>query len=301
MRVLILGGEGMLGHKMYQVLNDQFETHVTFRRVDGPWRTYPVYENLEPENSQGGVDALELKTVSQSLESVKPDVVVNCIGIIKQVKEANDPITSLKINSLFPHQLADLCGKLNTRLIHFSTDCVFSGKKGSYLEDDFADADDLYGRTKFLGELNREGCLTIRTSLFGRDFIKKTALLEWFLSNRGGTINGYVNAIFSGFPTQILSGIVRDLIKDYPGLSGLYHISSAPISKYDLLMKINDALDIDVNIEPYTDYVCDRSLDSSKFKSETGYAIPDWDTMISILAEDQTPYDQWRNTNNETI
>jgi len=174
------------------------------------------------------------------------------------------------------------------------TDCVFSGREGHYTEDDIPDAEDLYGRTKLLGEVNREGCLTIRTSIFGRDFAKQSALLEWFLSNRGGRVRGYVNATYTGFPTQVLARIMGDLIADYPDLSGLYHISSDPVSKYDLLVRIRDAMGLDIKIEPYEGFHCDRSLDSSCFQAETGYPIPDWDEMIAELVQDDTPYDEWR-------
>jgi dTDP-4-dehydrorhamnose reductase len=214
MRVLILGGEGMLGHKVFQVLSERLETFATFRHLDGLWNTYPIYENVDSIYTKGGVDVLDFETVVRAFTQVEPDVVINCIGIIKQIDEAKDPIMSINLNSLFPHRLAELCAETKTRMFHLSTDCVFSGRKGYYTEDDFPDAEDLYGRTKLLGEVNREGCLTIRTSIFGRDFTKQSSLLEWFLSNRGGTING---------------------------------------------------------------------------------SIPDWDTMISELAADLTPYDEWRN------
>jgi dTDP-4-dehydrorhamnose reductase len=220
--------------------------------------------------------------------------VVNCIGIVKQVKEAQDPIVSVGLNSLFPHRLAKLCVTTGTRMLHMGTDCVFSGRQGNYTEDDYPDAEDLYGRTKLLGEVNRERCLTIRTSIFGRDFAKQSALLEWFLSHRGGRVRGYVNAIYTGFPTQVLARIMGDLIVEYPSLSGLYHVSSDPISKYDLLVRIRDTMGLDIEIEPYEDFYCDRSLDSSRFRAETGYPVPEWDEMITELAQDDTPYDEWR-------
>jgi dTDP-4-dehydrorhamnose reductase len=295
MRVLVLGGEGMLGHKVFQVLSKRFETFATFRRHNGLWKTYPFYENVNSIYTISGVDVMDFDTVVRAFAQVEPDMVINCIGIVKQIKEAKDPIISLSLNSLFPHRLAELCAETKTRMFHMSTDCVFSGRKGNYTEDDIPDAEDLYGRTKFLGEVNREGCLTIRTSIFGRDFTKQSALLEWFLSNRGGTIKGYKNAIYTGFPTQILARIMGDLIMDYPELSGLYQISSDPISKYELLTRINKAMNLDIEIKPDEEYICDLSLDSSKFRNKTGYSIPDWDTMISELAADLTPYDEWRN------
>jgi dTDP-4-dehydrorhamnose reductase len=294
MRVLILGGEGMLGHKVFQVLSKRFETFATFRDFNGLWRHYPMYADVDPGRTVGGVDVMDFDTVVRAFARIKPDVVVNCIGIIKQLKEAKDPIISINLNSLFPYRLAELCAATGSRMFHMSTDCVFSGRKGNYTEDDIPDAEDLYGRTKLLGEVDREGCLTIRTSIVGRDFAKQSALLEWFLSNRGGRVQGYVNAIYTGFPTQVLARIMGDLIVDYGNLSGLYHVSSEPIDKYSLLVKIRDAMGLDIEIEPYEDLACDRSLDSSCFRGETGYSIPDWDEMIAELAQDDTPYDEWR-------
>jgi len=294
MRVLVLGGEGMLGHKVFQVLSKRFDTFATFQSSNGLWTRYPVYEAVDRSRTIGGVNAMDFNTLIRAFALVKPNVVINCIGIIKQLKEAKDALISISLNSLFPHQLAELCAATGARMLHMSTDCVFSGRKGNYTEDDTPDAEDLYGRTKLLGEVNREGCLTIRTSIFGRDFAKESALLEWFLSNRGGQVRGYVNAIYTGFPTQVLARIMGDLIADHPNLSGLYHVSSEPISKYELLVKIRDAMGLDIEIEPYEDVYCDRSLDSSRFRAETGYPIPDWDEMIAELAQDDTPYDEWR-------
>ena len=294
MRILILGGEGMLGHKVFQVLRGRFETFATFRGFNGLWTHYPMYANVDRSHTIGGVDAMDFDTVIRAFAQVKPDVVINCIGIIKQLKEAKNPLISINLNSLFPHRLAELCVATGVRMLHMSTDCVFTGGKGNYNEDDISDAEDLYGRTKLLGEVNREGCLTIRTSIFGRDFAKQSAFLEWFLSNRRGRVRGYVNAIYTGFPTQVLARIMGDLIADHPNLSGLYHVSSEPISKYDLLVRIRDAMGLDIEIEPHGDFYCDRSLDSSRFRAETGYPIPDWDEMIAELAQDDTPYDEWR-------
>lgn len=298
MRVLIMGGEGMLGHKVFEVMRERFEAFATFRQANGLWREYPMYKDVRPKQTVSGVDAVGFDTVIRSFAQVKPDVVINCIGIVKQVKEAKDPLKGIEINSLFPHRLAELCAAVGARMFHMSTDCVFSGKKGDYTEDDTPDPVDLYGRTKLLGEVDQENCLTIRTSIFGRDFLKSTALLEWFLSNRGGSIQGYTQAIYSGFPTKILAEIIQDLILDYPHLSGLYHIASDPISKYELLVKIREAMDLDIEIHPYEDFQCDRSLNSSKFERETGYVIPDWDRMIIELVEDKTPYNKWREVHN---
>lgn len=294
MRVLILGGEGMLGHKVFQVLSRRFEMFATFHDPAGLWMRYPVYEQIDRGRTLGGVDALNFDSVVRAVALVRPEVVINCIGIIKQIKEAKDPIISIALNSLFPHRLADLCAAAGARMFHMSTDCVFSGQKGHYTEADLPDPEDLYGRTKLLGEVDRPGCLTIRTSILGRDFAKDSALLEWFLSQRGKRIRGYTRAIYTGFPTQVLARIMGDLIAGYPDLSGLYQVASAPISKYDLLVRIRDAIKFDVEIAPDADFANDRSLDASRFIAATGYRIPSWDEMIAELAGDETPYDEWR-------
>jgi dTDP-4-dehydrorhamnose reductase len=292
--VLVLGGEGMLGHKVFDVLSQRFDTVATFLDPRGPWRDFPQYAGLPASRLLGGVDALRFETVVAALERTRPDAVINCVGVIKQLKEASDPVLTITLNSLLPHRLAALCAGLGARLVHPSTDCVFSGRKGGYTEDDPPDPDDLYGRSKLLGEVDRPDCLTIRTSIFGRDFLKQDALLEWFLSNRGGRVRGYRNAIYSGFPTQVLARIIADLLADQPALGGLVQIASLPITKYDLLTRLKDAMDLDIEIEPFDDAPCDRSLSAARFVRATGYRIPSWDEMVAELAADPTPYDAWR-------
>ena len=298
MRVLVLGGEGMLGHKVFEVLSRRFDTFATFLEPDGLWREFPQYAGLPASRLLGGIDALRFETVAAAFEQARPDAVVNCVGIIKQLKEASDPILTITLNSLLPHRLANLCTGRGAgggaRLVHMSTDCVFSGRKGAYTEDDLPDPDDLYGRSKLLGEVDRPGCLTIRTSILGRDFLKQDAFLEWFLSNRGGRVKGYENAVYSGFPTQVLAGIIGDLLADQPALDGLVQIASAPVSKYALLMMLKDAMDLDIEIEPFADPPCDRSLSAARFVAATGYRIPSWAEMVAELVADPTPYDEWR-------
>ena len=297
MKVLVLGGEGMLGHKVFEVLSTRFDTVATFVDPQGPWRDFPQYAGLAPERLLTGVDALRFDTVRTALEQARPDAVINCVGIIKQLKEASDAVLTISLNSLLPHLLADACAKAGARLVHPSTDCVFSGRKGgAYTEDDLPDAEDLYGRSKLLGEVDRPGCLTIRTSIFGRDFLKQSALLEWFLSNRGGRVRGYRNAIYSGFPTQVLARIIGDVLESHPRLSGLVQVASLPITKYDLLVMLREAMSLDIEIEPYDDPPCDRSLSAARFVAATGYTIPSWEEMVSEVAADPTPYDQWRLT-----
>jgi dTDP-4-dehydrorhamnose reductase len=287
----------MLGHKMFEVLSRRFETAATFVDPDGLWRTFPQYVEQPAERLFTGVNATRYETVEAAIERARPDVVVNCVGIIKQVQEASDAVLSITLNSLLPHRLAETCAQAGVRLVHISTDCVFSGQKGgAYTEDDIPDPEDLYGRSKLLGEVDRPGSLTIRTSIFGRDFLKRSALLEWFLSNRGGRVRGYRNAIYSGFPTQVLARIVGDVVERHPALEGLVQVASLPISKYELLEMLREAMALDIEIEPYDDPPCDRSLSAARFVAATGYTIPTWEEMVREVAADPVPYDEWRLT-----
>ena len=294
MRVVILGGAGMLGHKLWQVYRNRFDTWATVRST---YREYARYNLFDRQRLLEGVNAFDFDTVVKALASVRPDVVINCTGIIKQLAAAKDPIVSLTINSLFPHRLANLCRAAGARLIHISTDCVFSGRKGRYTEDDVSDAEDLYGRSKFLGEINGPGCLTLRTSIIGRELQTTNGLVEWFLSNQGGRVRGYTRAIYSGFTTLSLAEIIANVIENYPDLSGVYHVAAEPISKYDLLCLLRDAYGVQVEIEPYAEVQIDRSLDSSRFRAATDFTPPSWSDMIKAMAEDSTPYDEWRTAN----
>jgi dTDP-4-dehydrorhamnose reductase len=297
-RLLILGGDGMLGHKAFQVLGKRFEVDVTFRERDGLWQRHPIYAGFDRAHVLGGVDAANLASVSHALDQVKPDAVINCIGIIKQRDEAKTAIPAIQINSLFPHQLADLCAPGRVRLVHISTDCVFSGARGKYSENDLADPSDLYGRSKLLGELNRSNCLTLRTSMIGWELKHRLGLLEWFAAQRGRTIKGYRRAIYSGLSTTALADLIGDLLKTYPNLEGLYHVASEPISKYDLLVRLRDTLGWhDIRIEADDDFKCDRSLDGSRFEDKTGWRAPQWDAMIQGLAGEWDTYAQWRKSN----
>jgi dTDP-4-dehydrorhamnose reductase len=292
MRILILGGAGMLGHKLWQRYRDRFDTWITLRTS---YREVARYELFDPMRTIGGVDAFDLDSVVRVFSAVKPDVVINCIGIIKQLATAKDPIISLTVNSLFPHRLANLCEAAHTRLIHISTDCVFSGRKGMYTEADPSDAEDLYGRTKFLGEVGGPAALTLRTSIIGRELSTTSGLVEWFLSNCGGAVRGYSRAIYSGLTTLVLAQVISDVIEHWPELSGVYHVSSEPINKYDLLCLLRDAIGADLQLEPYAQVQIDRSLDSSRFREATGFQCPSWAQMIQELATDLTPYENWRS------
>jgi len=283
----------MLGHKLAQGLSSTLDTWATVR---GSAAAYARYGILPEDRLVTGVDVLNVDSIVETMARVRPDAVVNCIGIIKQLPTAHDPVASLTINSLLSHRLQRLCLAAGSRLIHISTDCVFSGGKGRYTEDDPSDALDLYGRTKFLGETSGPGALTIRTSIIGREIATRNGLVEWFLSQRGGRVEGYRHAIFSGFTTLALTRIVGRVLTEWPGVHGTLQVSADAISKYDLLLLLQGAYGLDVEVEP-SDRVCiDRSLDSSRFRRQTGFVPPPWPAMVQEMAEDPTPYDQWHRS-----
>jgi dTDP-4-dehydrorhamnose reductase len=281
MRILVLGGDGMLGHQLFCHLRYNHDVKVTLRQN---LALYGRYEIFTAENSYPDVDARTIDRLSEIIAAFQPDAIVNAIGIIKQRQSAKESIPSLEINSLFPHRLALICGTGNAKLIHLSTDCVFSGKKGNYREGDTADAEDLYGRTKLLGEVIEKHCLTLRTSMIGPELHRNNSLLEWFLAQKG-TVKGFKRAIFSGFTTFELSRIIERLLVDYPTSHGLYHLSADPISKNDLLSMIKQKMNLSVHIGPDTDFTCNRSLDSSRFKQDFKYSPPSWADMVDELCE----------------
>ena len=292
MKILILGGSGMLGHRLWINLSKEHETWVTVR---GEASKVPDVPEFPRKYIRPDVDAFNFNEVTRALASIQPDLVINCIGLIKQMGHlARDPVMSISLNALLPHRISLICRAAKIRMIHISTDCVFSGKKGNYLESDQSDAEDLYGRTKFLGEVAYPPhSLTLRTSIIGRELKTRLGLIEWFLSQKDGdTINGYKHAIFTGFTTDELSRVIMDYVIPRPELTGLYHISSAPISKYDLLHLANEAFGRKVNILPNEDFFCDRSLDSARFRQATGYQPPAWPEMIREMAKNSSFYDQ---------
>ena len=288
---MILGGAGMLGHKLVQVFAGEFDTWTTVR---GSAASFAPYGLIHPDRVIQGVDALNFDSLTAVIERFRPQAVVNCIGIIKQLPTASDPVLNLTINSLLPHRLQRACHAAGARLIHFSTDCVFSGRKGGYTEDDPSDALDLYGRTKFLGETSGDGAVTIRSSVIGRELNTTSGLVEWFLAQRGRVVQGYTRAIYSGFTTRMMARIVRSILLDHPALYGTVQVSSAPISKYDLLGLLREAYGVAVDIVPDETVQMDRTLDSSRFRALTAFVPPAWPAMIGEMASDATPYEQWR-------
>lgn len=288
MRVLVLGASGMLGHKLVQRFRRDYETAGTIRDaapdaalLGALGAGLPLY---------CGVSGEDLATIARAVGDFRPDVIVNAVGIIKQLKDAKAAIPSIRINSLLPHELAALAGRHEARLVHFSTDCVFSGKDGNYIEEDAADARDLYGRSKLLGEVDGGGALTIRSSIVGRELRGHLSLIDWFLSQRGGRIKGYRRALYSGLTTNAMADLVAWLLAEHADLSGLWHVSSEPISKYDLLGIVNDVYGLGIAIEPDDSFFCDRRLDSSRFRQRTGWQPPSWADMIRDMHGDPTAY-----------
>ncbi|HST51636.1 MAG TPA: SDR family oxidoreductase [Pyrinomonadaceae bacterium] len=294
MRVLILGGTGMLGHKLWQMLAPRFDAYATVRA--SPAR-YERAGPFDPSRSIAGVSAQDFDSVARAFAVVRPGAVVNCVGVVKQDAAAKDPLASITTNALFPHRLAQLARACGARLVHLSTDCVFSGREGNYNESSRPDAVDLYGRTKLLGEVAGENCLTIRTSMIGRELAGAHGLLEWFLSQEGGSVRGFRRAVFSGFTTAALAGIIAEVLSEHTELSGVWHVAAEAINKFDLLSLVKEIYGLRVGVEPDDSFVCDRSLDGSRFREATGLVAPAWPEMIERMREDPTPYEEIRRGN----
>ena len=280
--VLVLGASGMLGNTVLRYFS-QRPDYSTFGSVrsSGSLRLLPqasrghVFCGLNVENSD---------SVLELFDKVRPDVVVNCIGVVKQLAEAEDPLTAIPINSLLPHRLLRMCKLVQARLVHISTDCVFAGTKGRYREDDVADARDLYGLSKLLGEVDDVQAITLRTSLIGHELDSAHGLLNWFLSQRGRT-RGFTRAIFSGLPTVELARVLHDYVIPRAQLRGIYHVAADPISKHDLLNLVARVYGTRTEIEPDGALVIDRSLDGSRFREHTGYVAPKWPALVTAMRE----------------
>jgi len=280
MKILILGVTGMLGNAMFRVFSD-----VQKYDVYGSARSASAKNYFKEDARQKiicGVDVENHDSLTRLFGEVKPDVVINCIGLVKQLAAADEPLLTIPINSMLPHRLAALCRVGGARLVQISTDCVFSGKKGAYMEQDFPDADDLYGRTKYLGEVDAGHAITLRTSIIGHELAGNRSLVNWFLSQYG-SVKGYTRAIFSGLPTVVLARIIRDIVIPRPELHGVYHVAAKPISKYDLLNLVAKVYGKQITIVADENLVIDRSLNAGRFRDVTGYVAPEWEEMIKLM------------------
>lgn len=280
--VLILGASGMLGSAMLRVFSES-EGH----RALGTVRSARALKLL-PERLHAslivGVDVENFDSLSRAIGWARPNVVVNCIGVVKQVAGSDDPLDAVPINSLLPHRLARLCELASARLVHISTDCVFSGQRGRYTEDDFADANDVYGRSKFLGEVDYSNAITLRTSIIGHELEGARSLISWFLA-QPGPIKGFTRAIFSGLPTNELARVIRDFVVPHRELRGTYHVSAEPISKFDLLSLVATAYGKNISIVPDASLVIDRSLIGERFYNATGYSSESWIKLIQSMRD----------------
>lgn len=279
-RIAVLGASGMLGNAMFRLFGDSagFEAFGTVRSAAAR-RHFP--DHLQ-NRLISGTDVTDFDDLVKALATIQADVIINCVGVVKQLESAKDPLATLPINSLLPHRLAQLGRLTGARIVHISTDCVFSGSKGNYDEQDQPDATDLYGRSKLLGELEQPGAITLRTSIIGRELEGNHSLVDWFLSQKG-PVKGYCKAIFSGLPTCELARVVRDHVLPQPALSGLYHVSAAPIDKLSLLLEIAKQYDHSIDITADDTVAIDRSLNSSRFRKATGYEPPAWSDLIASM------------------
>ncbi len=284
MRVLVLGASGMLGNAMFRVLSQGAGLEVFGTARSGSVRRF--FASEAGQRIIAGVDVENQDSLARVFAELKPQVVVNCIGLIKQLADADDPLQALPINAMLPHRLARLCQLGGARLVHVSTDCVFTGTKGNYRESDLSDATDLYGKSKFLGEVAYPGTITLRTSIIGHELSSAHGLVGWFLAQEGRA-KGYTRAIFSGLPTVELARVVRDVVLPRTDLSGLYHVASSPIAKYDLLKLVAQVYGKAIEIVPDDAVLIDRSLNADRFKEASGYVAPPWPELVKAMFEFQ--------------
>jgi len=283
----------MLGHKMFQIIRERYPGTFCTIREDVGKTPFERIDLLRGNDVIPGIDVTDFLALEATLSAFRPQYVINCVGVIKQRVEAASPIPSITINSLLPHKLAQIVANWGGRVIHFSTDCVFNGVHGGYTEDDLSNAEDLYGRTKFLGEVAVPNALTLRTSIIGRELTEHRSLLDWFLGQKQKKIHGYRRVVFSGVTTNYIADLVGSIIQEYPGLSGTYHVASKPITKYDLLCLLRQAYQLDVEIVPDDLEVSDRSMKCDKLREAINFKCPPWAALVRQLSEDSTPYGVW--------
>lgn len=288
MKVLVVGATGMFGSVFFTsaLSTSGWDVYGTVRSFEQK----KLFHASAAERLLTGVDVTDFSSLERVFKDVDPDIVMNCAGITKHVPGAADPLVAIPVNALAPYLLADLCARHGARLVHISTDCVFNGEKGNYVETDPSDATDIYGKSKYLGEVDAPHVVTLRTSTIGHEIQSKYSLLEWFLSQEG-QCQGYTKAIFSGLPTIELAELVRGVIVPRPQLTGLYHVAAKPISKYDLLTLVAKVYGKRIDIEADDTLVVDRSLNADKFNGETGYIAPTWPDMIEKMFTHQKNLD----------
>jgi dTDP-4-dehydrorhamnose reductase len=279
-RLLVVGGDGMLGHRLLAQLGPVHEVRVTLRRPLAAYDRHGLYSRA---NAEPGVDVRDFGAVLDVLDRFRPEAVVNAAGIVKQRPEARSAVPSIEVNALFPQRLAAACREAGSRMVHLSTDCVFSGRRGGYTEADEPDPQDLYGRTKLLGEVDDGACLVLRSSIIGLELGNRLGLVEWFLAQRG-PVRGFRRAVYTGLTTAEMARVVDRVLARHPELAGLWHVAAEPVGKYDLLRSFAAHLGRDVEVRPDDAVRCDRSLTAERFRLATGWDPPTWDEMLGELA-----------------
>jgi len=280
MRVLVLGTSGMIGSTTFRVLSERHDWVVYGSvRSETAKQFFPAQL---AERLLANVDVTNYDTLVDVFARIRPEVVINCVGATKHKTDGNDPLMAIPLNALLPHRLARLCEAVNARLVHVSTDCVFSGKQGHYTEDDLPDTDDVYGRSKALGEVDYPNAITLRTSTIGHELQSSYGLLDWFLTQQG-SCKGFKRAIFSGLSSMEFARVIRDIVIPQPSLHGLYHVAGPAIAKYDLLKLVAKVYGKAIEIIPENEFVIDRSLNADRFHVATGYQSPEWPELIESM------------------
>ena len=284
MKILILGANGEIGHTVCKILSKNHNVSVLMRN-NNKLNDVKFFEKVLAKPYCTFIDNFnDFDYVKAKIKKINPNILINCLGVVKHRKECKEGIAETAyINSIFPHSLATTCINSNIKFIHLSTDCVFSGEKGNYKESDIPDPTDYYGKSKMLGEVDVSHALTLRTSFIGPALFHKTGLFEWVKEQKNKTINGYTNAIYSGLTTIAFSNILNQIVQNHPNLDGLFNVSSDPISKFDLICLLNKKFQLNININPDSTFICDRSLDSTAFRKKTNISIPSWEKMIDEL------------------
>ena len=280
MRILVLGATGMLGNAVLRL----FAASPGFS-VMGAARSARATARLSPEAASlvaTGLDVENADGLVRLVATTRPDAIVNCIGLVKQHADAHDPLLALSINALVPHRLAHLAQLAGARLVHVSTDCVFSGTRGNYTEADVPDATDLYGRSKLMGEVDRPNAVTLRTSIIGHELETARGLVGWFLA-QSGEVRGFTRAMFAGLPAVTLARLIRDQVLPRTDMRGVWHVSAQPIAKHDLLVLLRDAYARRTRIVRDDALVIDRSLDSTRFRAATGWTPPPWPELVAEM------------------
>jgi dTDP-4-dehydrorhamnose reductase len=281
MRILVFGASGMLGNAMLRMLSEQDDWTVygTMRSNNFALQKLAPSAQLIP-----GIHADQPDSLIDAFAQTCPQVVINCVGLVKQRAGADDPLEAIPINGLLPHRMAKMCELTKARLVHISTDCVFSGNLGNYRESDLPDANDLYGRSKLIGEVSSRHSITLRTSIIGHEIGSQHGLIDWMLSQEG-RVKGFTEAIFSGLPTFELARVVREFVIPNTDLHGIYHVAANPISKYELLHLVNREYKKGLHIDPDNNIKINRSLDASRFRESSGYVAPAWSDLIRKMRE----------------